>query len=82
MSTTFLSEEKQDKLAFLAFGVGARNCPGQYLALMELKSALSQFVLSLKFSLPPGKEKKSVVINPSLATRPKEPILIHFQRRN
>jgi len=73
--------EKNDKLAFLSFGVGVRSCPGQYLAMMELKSALSQFILSLKLSLPPGKEKKSLGMTMSINARPSEPVLLCFEQR-
>ena len=45
--------QSRDPLSFVPFSYGARKCPGQVLAMLELKIFVSNFILSVDYSVDP-----------------------------
>lgn len=78
------AEERKDELkncTFLAFGVGPRNCIGNRMALMEIKSMLYQLLLNFRL-MPAEKTSRNMledIVSHSL--KPKNGFWLKFQER-
>ena len=62
---------------FLPFGIGRRECPGQYLARVMMFSFSSILLHNYKFELPEGAEMPSTKVStPRILTRPDDFLVV------
>ena len=71
-------KEKNNSYAFLAFGLGPRNCIGSRLAFLQVKMALIHLISN--YIIEPGKEfpKHINIDNLSLTAKIKGDVMIKF----
>jgi cytochrome P450 len=76
----FAPENKRNPLAFLAFGIGPRNCIGMKFALIELKIGLIKLLLN--YEIKPGKWfPEKMQFNEGLVRTPKDGVNVLFTKR-
>ena len=77
----FAPEHKRNPLAFLAFGIGPRNCIGMKFALIELKIGLVKLLLN--YEIKPGKSfPQKMQFNEGIVRTPKDGVNVVFNKRD
>ncbi|XP_037713971.1 probable cytochrome P450 9h1 [Drosophila subpulchrella] len=77
----FAEDQKVESRVFLPFGVGPRNCIGNRMALMEIKSIVYQLVLNFKL-LPAEKTSRDLLDDiRGHGLKPKDGFWLKFQAR-
>ncbi|CAF4175803.1 unnamed protein product, partial [Rotaria magnacalcarata] len=71
---------KRHPAAYLAFGVGSRNCVGMRFALMELKMCLAHLLRTYNV-LAGDKLRQGMIIEETNVTRP-QAIYVKLQKRS
>ncbi|XP_037049098.1 cytochrome P450 3A24-like isoform X1 [Bradysia coprophila] len=73
-------ESDYDKLSFLTFGHGPRNCIGMRFAYMEAQLALAKLILEYRFEPGPSTEKKLVTVETFATLIPKNGVFCKVTR--
>lgn len=76
----FADDRREDKVhrnAWMPFGSGVHKCIGLYFGGMEIKAALHQMLVGLRWSVPPGYQ---IPIDWSALPRPKDGLPVRLER--
>jgi cytochrome P450 len=73
-------ESTFDKLAYLSFGAGPKNCIGMRFAYMEIQLALAKLILKYRFEPGPSSEKKIETAEVFASLAPKNGVFCKITR--
>ncbi len=77
----FSPENKRNPLAFLAFGIGPRNCIGMKFALLELKIGLAKILNNFEIK-PSDSFPEQLEFQEGIVRTPKDGVNVLFKKRD